>query len=544
MSTPIIGTLESWRAPDRRPTGREWVATISVVSAWMVAFVLGGRNLWFYSDIWPTLGNPGFEINELLRPHGGYWILPAALSTNIVYAIAGMDFYPMYLLPMALAIGLLGVTSWRALRLIGVSNAVGVATSLVIISLPSTAFHTSTQYVGNLLFLTAVVLVASVLSSPSSTAQARIVLFGALVVGFMSEGSAVVLWTAAVLVVAAQRRFHHFWWPLVGSMLVFGTWYAVYGREAGGATSPILPTPDKWGAALQPAGRLLNAAISDALGIPAWLVWGLLLFGFPFVARRLVRCRQLHPFSSVAALTLIGTVAAVSLIRVVAQGFPGEAPAYLYNVGVLLVLSAGPALASVRTPAVPWITVALLVVAGFGMVGLYDSFRERSEVHALARQRVEAAAWIISQDEAYIPFVAVSHQAVARNLAALVEDGWAVSEPSDQELLAEIRTDLRVTVLYEQPEPRGRPIQTVGEGVLCREARNGLTADVVGGGFILLELSRGEDVDVLWVDDNGPVSSSFSIAGEDPALVLAPPRSPTTVSVRDESPLRYCVLGD
>lgn len=256
-----------------RPSGRFrllvspdlWACVLVLATGAVLVFL--ARGLWFVGDDWDfVLGRHlGTDpARQLLTPHNEHWCTVPILLYRLLFAVFGLRHYlPYGLMPIIAHLAVLGLT-YRLLRRSGSGGWVAVLGLSTLALLGAGAENTLWDFQ-----------ITFVLSALAGLAALRVSLMrerpvlraagisACLIVALMSSGMGLVMcaWVATVLLLRYGVR--HTASALVVPMLVYGAWYATWGRAA--SSGDRFPSPPAY---LRFVISGLDAVWSRALYVP------------------------------------------------------------------------------------------------------------------------------------------------------------------------------------------------------------------------------------------------------------------------------------
>ena len=426
--------------PVRGPSPSEWSVAVSVVA--IAAIVVGymSRGMWFYADVWDFLANRRItNIESIMRPHFGHWQVPAAIQGRILYAIAGMDFWPVHQIARALAWGLFSLYAWWIMRRGGADRLVAMA-ALAIISVLGTSFYFQASHVGALVAVGSVVAAALLVEDRvEPNVRDRFTLFGLLLLAVMSAGIGVASVPGVALGLLLIRRVQRWLAPLVAVLAVYGIWFVAMAVSAEDATEPVRSLVEIPGAL---AANMANVLVG-LTGVPTALQWPLLAAGLAALTYLAVT-RRLSAAQVVVLSCTVVYLALVSRNRLNASRAP-------VATNVLLMLA--PVFVPMIRPTRAWIRrVTAVVLTGLLVshgLRLETGLDERIAATTAGRPVVESIARLIGDGEPFdgtlrIRDLTSSSQLTLDGVSRLVAEGWA---PPENRSVDEAALRLRVSTV-------------------------------------------------------------------------------------------------
>ena len=524
----------------------EWAGALAAALVAIAVVCYAGRDTWFRIDVWDFLmRSQDGSLQTWVRPHGGHLQLPAVALHRLLYATAGMDFWPWYYLPHVLGYAGLILFLWRILLRRGAERTVAFAAYLVLLFLGVAAFLSSIA-VGSLIVVAALLVVAERIDADAApSTRVRLVVAGALLLMVISSSLGVAGLLAALVVAAASRRLGRWWWCFLPAVAAYGAWYLAYGGEstAGIGWGYLRHLPSE-------TVRLLGSTVQELTGVGGRvMVWGAvsgLLLGAALVW--LAWRRRLRRWDWI----LLGTVACYVLMILAVRassGYSVEQNRYSYNLIILATPLLVPHLHfGKRWPAAARLAV-LAVVAGY-LLG-YNVWQRLDLVNRIeytslrSRAGVEAVAAVLGDGEPAIDDLRLGGDLLipataglrVGDLRPLLADGW-VPPPADPALVASLRPALRIHDADGIPaDGAGAPFELPGVGLNgCVVLKRGepITAEVLRTGWFALRLQGRQSragVELTWRDQFGEFKVN-TILNRGRAIQLAAPVGETHLTIR------------
>lgn len=285
MTLPFIAKLRVTVGSPDEPLVTRVFSVLHFVSLIVsgVFLVWINRNQWFFGDEWDFLVQRGVLGAEyhLFQPHNEHWSTVPILIYRALFALFGVRTYVPYVVVLiafhVAAVHLL----WRVLRRVGASAPVATAVA-TLFSVYGGGFENllwafQIGFIGSVgLGLVAVLLVDERSPSPRRKTAAVAV----TVLGLTFSGVTVTMTAVAALLVLLRRGIGAALRFVVIPAVVYGSWYAVFGRKAV-AQAPmdvdsllLIPhyvAEGVFGALEVPTG-MEGAGPVLALGLAAWLI--------------------------------------------------------------------------------------------------------------------------------------------------------------------------------------------------------------------------------------------------------------------------------
>ena len=459
---------------------------IAALAATVVA--LGASDLWFFSDVWPILAERELTtLDGWIKPHGGHWIVAATVVAKVTHFFVGMDFYPWYYLPRAVLYSALCLGWWVVMDRRGVKPAVSLTALLLISWLGTSGWMITAVYIGPVVVGLCALVTAGVLDRDEGDRRANLILFLALMTALTSSASGPALWAAAAGVTLLRRRFPAYAPAIVPSGVIYALWYLFIVRRNPTRLTPEPPSLSDIIAAPPKMLRLIGQGVTEPLFLPdSWELPA--AFAVLIVIAGAWYLGHVRTFDWVILSTGVIIVALGVLIRG-AQGVRIDAPNRVYLVAAYLLIGLLPIVLPMvqraATQAAVATLFAVLAIANFGLLG--DEIDSREQYMQVARARIETAAGLLYAGDQLIPWTGVSPQAINRNLAVLVEDGW--SGRIEPELVSEIRSETQVAG-FQASAPFGMPLgidaEVDGDRCAVVAGRSTTAVELVGNGAIVV----------------------------------------------------------
>lgn len=526
-------------------------------SVWLL---LSSRDLWFYSDIWPSLGASIGSLEDLNRSHGGHWQLTNVVTVRLLHTAFGMEFWPWFLLPRVVLYGGFALAWWRIARWRGTAPVQAFAFFLVVLFLATSGWIVSADYSGAVIGHLCALGAAVIMQCSRDGRSYPVIMFGLLTLALMSTASSTALWLAVAVVVALSGSWRKHIAPLAGSLAVYLLWYWQYGRD----------TPDQFRPKIQAVSSLvdlpgdafvmLRTAMENLLGtaialpesarmfpLSEWVgALGLIVLvaAFAYAYRR----GALAHFEAVLFLT--GALLIVVTVTVRADaGFSVTAASRTHLVTVYLVLPVLAALVRVVPRRFAALSVAcLLILATVNAIRLEDNIDVREAVRTIARSRIETAAALVAAGEPALPWTAVSPQAHVQLLQDLVDDGWQPQVSSDVDLRSDIGARLRMAVPLAEPPPQGvLRSPDSRDGCVTVQPGQQLDAVLAQSGFTRLVAQPGDTFTVRWLEPRGRYERAGAVPADGTAtLAFAVPDADTRIELTGSwaSPAELCGFAE
>jgi hypothetical protein len=533
----------TWFAPARAAQPwfpYEWLVVAVVVIVGGVIVAVWSRNTWFYTDVWDFLALRRLgDVESIVRPHFGHWQVPAAIQTRILYAVAGMDFWPVHYLPRAFGWAGVSVFSWWVMRRRG-AHPLAALGAVAVMTVLATSFYLHAAHIGALIAATCVVGAGLLIESrPSPTYRDRWWLFAILFLAVMSAGLGVSALPGVTLALLVLRRLRDWYLPVVAVAVIYATWFITFDVASADAAEAVRTVAEVPLAAVE---NIKNILINVS-GLPEALGWPLLVAAFAGVAWLAWR-RKLTVLAVVTLATALVYVGLISRTRSnLARG------AVATNVTLLLAPVFVPYVSRLRRGAavvVGAVFAALVVSHG---IRLEDGIAERIAVINEGRPTIESMATLIGRGDRYLPPLRLtdlsgSSQLDLRGMAHLVDEGWRPGPPR-AESAATVR--LRVS-FYGATGPRSGSIEPLRgrlrrDGCIIAVDGQPIVLDVSGTAGVKIRAAPRTDLAVRWRsgDDQGR-ATLVRVRRRDRDLFLYGPPEGATITLDPVTPVRKMLL--
>lgn len=508
-----------------RPPGfrHEALAALAVVVAGALVVAWWSRNLWFLTDVWDHLAMRRLgDLGDLLRPHRGHWQLSTTLQTQALHQVFGMDYWPWYHLPRAVAWGAFSMLFWWYLRRRG-ARALPALGALAAINFLSTSAFFASPHIGTPISLSCFIGAALLIEErPEPSWGHRLAVAAMLTWAVASSTLGAVVVAGVGLLAVLEGTLRKWWPPIAAASLIYAAWFL---SQAGLLFGSDYATVRRGVPELPLAVVIsLNEFVSDLTRLPPNATWVLLAGGTAWLATLLVR-RRLTPFDiaavTVAALYLAGS----ALVRQsLSRGNVSM------NVTPLVLLVVVPHLGPFRRR---WAAASAAAVFGAllacNAVGLRSSLADRTAWAQSIRPVVERMATLIDEGEPYLGSLQIydlvsSTQLDLDGLASLVADGWVPERPVTQTAAEEltdrtIEDDATVRLkasFYGSAEGSVKPRVvdgTMDRGCVTNEAGASVRLAVAAPTEIRVSVESAADRDswlvVAWTDEGGTAVASL-----------------------------------
>ncbi len=507
------------------PGRTEWMAVLAITAACAAVVLATSADLWFFSDVWPTLAERPLRSTEgWLRPHGGHWLVPATVASRALFELFGMNFYPWFFLPRIVLTGGLAIGWWRVCRWRGVDPLLAVGVVALFSWLGLSGWIVTVVYIGPLVVNACALVAAYVLHEGDASPQRQVILGTSLVVAAASSASGPALLFAVGVVAVATGTLRRFVAPIALSGGVYATWYLMVARLD---PSPLTPSPPTFTELLaSPVGALdlMGAGLAGTVGLgPGW--------AFPAVAVFLVvlgvaaRRGRLGRFEAVLLITGV-TIALLGVIVRGGQGIEVNAPNRLYLMSAYLFFGLVPAVLRAVPDRRRVIALAVLVVLAVGnLMILLDEIDQRERVRSADRPLIETTAAVIAGGEEYIPWTGPSPQAHHKNIQVLVDHGW--NGQLHDERLDEVLAGMKLE-FFSFDAPQGTPL-IAGTGTVdgagCLAVDGSRRLAVHGRGNVVLHGVADTTLILGWEEDGRRVERVEQLPDDVSALAYANPAS-------------------
>lgn len=504
LSTEVRSSVSRPATRDRQDLAAGLAVILLVgLQAWLA------RDLWFYSDTWTYLFRDASTVEGLLRPHAGHLMAFPILTFDVLYQLAGLDYFPWYHLLRSATYAAFALAVWRYLRHRGVHPGVRWTVLLLVLVLAQQSWLMA--YTFNNPMIHAVVLATLVLVDRHErpAAAVGVAVAGSLLVAVASGGSALAGITGLAAVAVARRRWS---WlgPLLAPLVVYGVWYAFYagGGRGGASVGALAQLPVELP---KVALQVMSAAVGRtlAMGAEYWPVLGILtVVGLVLGVLR-------DRFSKVDLLPVVAMLTYLAMI-VVARAGTGLASLtetrYTFNVSIWLILLVAPAVTRPRPRRVLFVAVPLVgVVLLSNVAQLREDVGDWSRTLSYSRTLVETAGALMDEGERFLPNAPIDGDRTAVVLAAdlqgFLRKGWSPTAAQDDDVRARARAELKLAWSAREPgrgyapkdakELAGRDCRDIGPGdPFWGEVRDARTLVVKG--------AESGVVAIRWEDPEGP----------------------------------------
>ncbi len=474
---------------------RSVVALVVAVGAVLVA--VWSRNVWFYSDVWDFLAlRRVTDVESILRPHFGHWQVPAALQTRLLYAISGMEFWPVHYLPRAIAWGGMSVFSWWVMRRRGAHPAAALG-AVAVITVFAGSYYFQAAHIGALLAIASAIGAAMIIDArPEPARRDLLAVYALMQLAVMSAGIGVSSLLGMGLGLLIVRRLGRWFWPLFAAGASYAIWFLAFdvlNESAAQAARTPLEVP---GAVVVNVRNLLV----NITGLPSLLGWPLFVLAVG-AGVWLIAKRRLSVFDVVLLAS-----AFVYLILVSRTRANVERGAVATNVALLL----APFIVShiVLTKRRVVVAVAVLfaaLVVSHG-IRLEADIDERIATINESRATVESMAALIDRGDAYVPELKLtdltsSSQLTLAGVDRLVREGWDPGPPVE-ESSALVR--LRVS-LFSEPAAWESTIEAVAgkhrrDGCIIAFDGEPVAVSIDGSAQLEIRADMKTSVIVDWID--------------------------------------------
>lgn len=488
----VAGSLQRITAAARRPPVEAGLATAAAVcGAVLIAWT--ARESWFVFDQWDFLTKREIgSVADLFEPHAGHWQTYTVVLHRVLYAVAGMDFSPWYVIPRAVFPSGVALAAFLAMRWRGAPPWLVWPVFGSLLFSGVSGWHTSAT-VGNSLVHAGALATAVVVARTDEPGRADLVLAGAaLTVALSASGLGLAVFGGTVLAITASGRLRRWWPALAVAGAVYVAWYVAFG---GGASSAL----DLSGETLRAAPRFAYDVVASAVGRVLWASeWPdvVLVAGLGLAVGWAVYRRRVGIFEGIL-LAAAGVYLPMVVLRRVATGqASAEAVRYAYVLMMLIVPALVPTVRVTRTV----VRVGALAVAGIAFVGnvlvLRNDLAAWEHIGQSSRRVVTAAADQLLAGEPALPAASPDPprdgQLTVEGLRRLLDDGWRPQAGGSADVVGVARGNIRMLAQ---------------EGF--RTVERGPRAEAALDGDGCAELSEGGSIEML-VDRSGPIS----VAGE------------------------------
>jgi hypothetical protein len=430
-------------AARRRPVEAGLATAAAAFGAVLIAWT--ARDSWFVFDHWDFLTKRELgSAADLFEPHAGHWQTYTVVLHRVLYAIAGMDFSPWYVIPRALFPSGVALAAFLAMRWRGTPRWLAWPVFGALLFSGVSGWHTSAT-IGNSLVHMGALATAVLVARTDQPGRGDLALAGlALTVALSASGLGLAVFGGTVLAVAASGRLRRWWPALAVPGAVYAAWYVAYG---GGASSALDLSAETLRAAPRFAYDVVSAAVGRVLWASQWpdivLVAGLGL-AVGWAAHR----RRLGIFEGIL-LAAAGVYLPMVVFRRVATGqASAEAIRYAYVLMMLIVPALVPTVRVTRR----LVKVGALAVAGVVLVGnvlvLRDDLAEWERIGQSSRRVVTAAADLLLAGEPALPAASPDPprdgQLTVQGLRRLLDDGWRPQASLSADVVTVARGNIRL----------------------------------------------------------------------------------------------------
>lgn len=522
--------------------------TAGVIAALVsiVLIALQCRDLWFFSDVWGVVTTRRLtSFEDLMRDHGGHWVLFQVLLIQGLYNLFGLDYWPWFLIPRLVGYAGVCFALWRTFRWQKMDPFLAFGAYLVLLFLGPSAVVTNVAHVG-IIFIEGCLLGGAVLITRFEKPSAKHIwaLFGLLTLALASGGNGAAVWGGVMVSLVLYRKIRS-WWPAVASSLViYVTWYVTYGtRQRAGPMKPSVPGLSAFLEAPGYAVQLLSASLESLLSLPEVLSTFVLGGLFIWILTRAFR-KELSFLDTSFFLSALAFVALYVLIRVPAGVFNLGGPFYTFTI-VFFFLP--PTMIHLLRPIkerwrIP-VFLVLILFTWFSALDLFRIIERRQQARQMTRPRVEAVGWMLAREEPFVTYAGIDYQIAARHVQRLIDEGWQVENPPDDEILVTMRGLIRMAT--NAPRLRGQPLKIQGsvqEGCTSVAPGEVFVGEVSGFGSIQLQQVSGVQLSLTWTDEFGMGERQVTAANDEMFIEFAKPKNLAQFSMSGtwQAPLTIC----
>lgn len=512
------------------PSTTEWIVVVASAAAGSIALLMTSRDLWFFSDIWPTLGGRNLtSFDRVNAPHGGHWLVPSVVGTRLLYRFFGMDYWPWYFLPPLVGHSVLALAWWRILRWRSVAAPLAYVAFLTVLCLRVSSWLVTVMYIGPIIVALCALGVGYALSREEPSTRLRIAVFLLLTLAVMSSAEGPALVAGAVGAVLLFGRWRAYLLPAAAATAIYLWWYVAFARHEQNPYKAGLPGLSAFADLPSTAVLMVRRTAELTFGTP---LSGILLVALVAGTIWLAVHARFDIFDTCILLTGAAIVGLTALVR----GPVGLAVEVnkVYLVAVYLIVGLTPRLLAMTPSRLLWPATAMVaVLAVFNARELESSVSRQEQYMADHRATVEATAYQIAHGSPYLWWDSPSPQAHNAFLQVLISEGWTPQAPEPEAAVA-AATNLRIVVVDGvSASPFSSLVVDAQVVAGCTIIGDGeaLTSQLSTEALLTLDGDEASRVAVTWQDDSGSYVRAFDVADEGTSLAFPHPSQLSTVSI-------------
>lgn len=376
------------------PSATERTILGVLIAVHVVVILVLFRNLWFTLDAWDYLTRDEQLLPALVAPHQDHLTPLQSAYFYLGGRLAGIDYWPWFLIPRLIAYPFLAYAVHRVLWLFGVPVATRVSAAALVLFLNTSAWNIDAQFAGPIA-MAATMLAAATITRTSQPTRRQLVTTGALLFTALVSSTVGMLGVVAVAGWTTLSRRIRRWWPVLYlPILTYAAWFIVYRGSAGvNLRIPPLDTAAGHVADLAVNTVTATAGVPNIVGVVVATLF-VVLFGLTAVQRRI------DLFDRVLLSTAAVYVASVIVIRFVNGFADPDHPRFAHNLLILLLPVGVKWLARLIRPQTGMILAAVLAATTvFNLLSIDDEVRAYENNAAFNRQLAETFATLIDRGE-------------------------------------------------------------------------------------------------------------------------------------------------